>query len=158
MEKYEWYKTEFGVFTLKCKDGKLTGLSLGENTNREIKKERESVMDETAKQLSEYFKGLRTSFSIPLAPKGTEFQKKVWDSLCRIPYGETRSYKQVAVMAGNEKASRAVGMANNKNPIMIIIPCHRVIGSNGDLVGYGGGLDVKVRLLTLEGIPIKNQR
>ncbi len=87
---------------------------------------------------------------MPLNPNGTVFQKKVWNALCNIPYGETRSYKQVAEAVGNNKASRAVGMANNKNPIMIVIPCHRVIGSNGSLVGYAGGLDIKEKLLFLE--------
>ncbi len=87
---------------------------------------------------------------MPLAPKGTDFQKKVWQALCEIPYGETFSYKKVAQKIGNEKACRAVGMANNKNPIAIIVPCHRVIGENGKLVGYAGGLEVKKKLLVLE--------
>ena len=108
------------------------------------------LLERTRQQLMEYFNGHRKSFDLPLAPKGTPFQLKVWKALLDIPYGETRSYKDIAIAAGNPKASRAVGMANNRNPISIIIPCHRVIGSNGKLVGYGGGLSVKEYLLESE--------
>jgi methylated-DNA-[protein]-cysteine S-methyltransferase len=108
------------------------------------------LIQETAKQLLEYLEGKRTEFSIPLNPKGTEFQKKVWEALQAIPYGQTRSYKQIACNIGNEKACRAIGMANHNNPIMCIIPCHRVIGADGRLVGYAGGLHVKEQLLNLE--------
>ncbi len=103
-------------------------------------------------QLEEYFKGMRRGFDLPLHEEGTPFQKKVWEELRRIPYGETRSYGQVAAAIGNPKAFRAVGMANNKNPIMIITPCHRVIGGNGALVGYAGGLNIKRYLLEIEGM------
>ena len=105
---------------------------------------------EVEKQLREYFEGKRIKFEISLNPKGTEFMKKVWKELLNIPYGETRTYKEIAEKIGNSKASRAVGMANNKNPIPIIIPCHRVIGSNNKLVGYALGLDMKKYLLDLE--------
>lgn len=105
---------------------------------------------ETRRQLTEYFAGKRKTFDLPLSPKGTLFQQKVWAALQTIPYGETRSYKQVAELIGNPKACRAVGLANNKNPIILVIPCHRVIGANGKLVGYACGLDVKEKLLTLE--------
>lgn len=108
------------------------------------------VLAQTQKQLEEYFSGNRTVFSIPLAPQGTVFQKQVWKELQKIPYGETRTYGQIAAAVGNPKASRAVGMANHNNPIMILIPCHRVIGSNGKLTGYAGGLDKKEFLLQLE--------
>ncbi|NLP35021.1 MAG: methylated-DNA--[protein]-cysteine S-methyltransferase [Clostridiales bacterium] len=101
-------------------------------------------------ELMEYLNGRRKEFSVPLNPKGTDFQRNVWNVLQTIPYGETRSYGQVAVQAGNPKASRAVGMANNRNPILIMIPCHRVIGADGSLTGYGGGLDLKEHLLNLE--------
>ena len=101
-------------------------------------------------QLMEYFSDKRKSFDLPLAPKGTEFQKKVWAALCEIPYGETRTYADIAKMIGNEKACRAVGMANHVNPIPVIVPCHRVIGSNGKLTGYAGGLEKKQLLLDLE--------
>ncbi len=105
---------------------------------------------ETAKQLMEYLQGTRKVFDIRINPNGTPFQKQVWEALRAIPYGETRSYKEIAREIGNEKASRAVGGANNRNPILCIIPCHRVIGAKGELVGFGAGLDVKEKLLTLE--------
>ncbi|WP_130862760.1 methylated-DNA--[protein]-cysteine S-methyltransferase [Bacilliculturomica massiliensis] len=101
-------------------------------------------------ELQEYLAGTRKDFDIPLAPRGTEFQKKVWKALLEIPYGETRTYKDIAERCGNAKACRAVGMANNRNPISVFIPCHRVVGANGKLVGYGGGLSVKEKLLELE--------
>ncbi|APC42656.1 methylated-DNA--[protein]-cysteine S-methyltransferase [Clostridium estertheticum] len=101
-------------------------------------------------QLQEYFSGKRKTFDLPLAPSGTEFQQKVWSSLLEIPYGKTNSYKDIAKNVGNINAARAVGMANSKNPIFILIPCHRVIGANGKLVGYAGGLSVKEKLLEIE--------
>ena len=103
-----------------------------------------------ALQLTEYFAGKRKSFDLPFELEGTDFRKKVWAALAEIPYGETRSYKDVACAIGKPKACRAVGGANNKNPISIIIPCHRVIGADGSLVGYGGGLEKKTMLLDLE--------
>ncbi len=102
------------------------------------------------KQLCEYLKRNRKSFDLPLNPKGTDFQKKVWSESTKISYGETKSYKQIAESIKSPKAYRAVGLVNNKNPIPIIIPCHRVVGSNGDLVGYAGGLHRKKFLLDLE--------
>lgn len=102
-------------------------------------------------QLKEYFNGKRHDFSIPLAASGTEFQNKVWLALMTIPYGETWCYKDLAIAVGNPKASQAVGGANSKNPISIIVPCHRVIGKNGSLTGYAGGVDIKQALLDLEG-------
>lgn len=102
-------------------------------------------------ELLSYFRGDRKSFDIPLHLIGTDFQKKVWNELIKIPYGETCTYGDIAEAIGNKKYSRAVGYANNQNPISIIVPCHRVIGSNGDLVGYGGGLEIKAKLLSLEG-------
>lgn len=105
---------------------------------------------ETIRQLSAYFAGELTDFDVPLALEGTEFQLRVWQSLRGIPYGETISYGQLAARLGNPKAARAVGLANGSNPVPIIIPCHRVIGSNGSLVGYGGGLANKKTLLALE--------
>ncbi len=105
---------------------------------------------EARAQLTEYFAGARTTFDLKLAPTGTPFQLQVWDALCRIPYGTTASYGEVAAAIGRPGASRAVGLANGRNPISIIVPCHRVIGANGRLVGYGGGLDRKRYLLALE--------
>ena len=108
------------------------------------------LLKKAAGQLSEYFEGARTVFDLPLRLHGTEFQQKVWAALCTIPYGETRSYKQIAEQTGNPRACRAVGMANNRNPVSIIVPCHRVVGHNGALTGYGGGLPAKEYLLKLE--------
>ncbi len=103
-------------------------------------------------QLVEYFAGKRREFTIPLRPTGTDFQQRVWQALQTIPYGETRSYGQIAAQIGSPKASRAVGSANHYNPIAIMIPCHRVIGAGGSMVGYGGGLDIKEYLLQREGV------
>lgn len=108
------------------------------------------VLVETARQLEEYFTGTRKTFSVPLDFNGTDFQKAVWNALLTIPFGETRSYGEIAVQLGNPKAVRAVGAANGKNPISIIAPCHRVIGSNGKLTGFAGGLEAKALLLRLE--------
>lgn len=108
------------------------------------------MIEETCKQLEEYIDGKRKEFSIPIFTKGTPFQEKVWEELRKIPYGETICYEELAKRIGNPKASRAVGMANNKNPICIITPCHRVIGKNGKLVGYASGVDKKEALLILE--------
>lgn len=105
---------------------------------------------EAERQLESYFSGRLKSFDLKLASKGTDFQKSVWKALCEIPYGETRTYKDIAASIGKPKACRAVGLANNRNPIAIIVPCHRVIGSNGKLVGYASGVDVKEFLLGLE--------
>lgn len=102
-------------------------------------------------QLSEYFAGTRQEFTLPLSPKGTPFQQKVWAALQTIPYGQTRSYGEIARQIGSPKAARAVGMANHHNPIAILIPCHRVVGQNGALTGYAGGLERKKALLQLEG-------
>jgi methylated-DNA-[protein]-cysteine S-methyltransferase len=112
--------------------------------------EKHPILIETAGQLSEYFDGRRKRFSIPLDMRGTPFQKDVWNALLRIPFGDTRSYQQLANQLGNPQATRAVGAANGRNPISIIVPCHRVIGSSGRLTGFAGGLEVKARLLELE--------
>ena len=109
------------------------------------------ILLETERQLTEYLNGKRKSFSIPLDPVGTPFQNKVWDALKTIPFGETRSYGQIARQIGDPKAVRAVGAANGRNPISVIVPCHRVIGSTGKLTGFASGLDIKERLLALEG-------
>lgn len=110
------------------------------------------VIIDAIKQLTEFLDGQRKTFNLKLALKGTPFQKKVWLELLKIPYGKTVSYQDIAVAIGNPKACRAVGMANNKNPIPIFIPCHRVIGKNGCLIGYAGGLDLKKSLLEIEQI------
>ena len=110
----------------------------------------EAVLKTLSSELDEYFAGTRKTFTVPVAPQGTPFRQQVWQALQTIPYGETISYKQLAEKINSPKAIRAVGGANHNNPISIIIPCHRVIGANGKLVGYGGGLDVKEFLLELE--------
>lgn len=117
-----------------------------------IENKNHPVLLETQQQLNEYFQGHRTQFDLALDFAGTEFQQKVWQALLTIPFGETRSYKQIAEQIGNVKAVRAVGAANGKNPISIIAPCHRVVGANGKLVGFAGGLKNKDVLLKLEKI------
>ena len=147
-----YYNTKIGRIGMEENGVAITRLDfINKDAQEEIIEKHETVLlKEAIKQLNEYLDGKRTLFDLPLEPKGTEFQKKVWDALKEIPFGETRSYGEIAKIIGNEKASRAVGMANNKNPIAIIVPCHRVIGANGKLVGYAGGLDLKEKLLKLE--------
>ncbi|MGA3678908.1 methylated-DNA--[protein]-cysteine S-methyltransferase [Pseudomonas graminis] len=117
------------------------------------------ILDRTERQLAEYFAGRRQRFELELEFHGTEFQQKVWQALLNIPFGETRSYLDIALQIGNPAAVRAVGAANGKNPISIIAPCHRVIGSSGALTGFAGGLDAKHLLLTLEGYqPVQRGR
>lgn len=149
--KIIFYRTDMGTFKI-AEDGiGITELEIAdEKLIQDVDTAETPLLKAAAEQLEEYLSGERKSFDLPLNPKGTEFQKKVWNVLKTIPYGETRSYKQVAEAVGKPAAARAVGMANNRNPIMIVVPCHRVIGANGDLVGYGGGLDLKARLLKLE--------
>ena len=131
--------------------GKIVEIDIAKNNKLDNIEEKDTeLLLQTEKQLKEYFEGKRFDFEIPLNPTGTEFMQSVWKALEQIPYGETRTYKEIADAVGNPKASRAVGMANHRNPIPIIIPCHRVIGSNNKLVGYGLGLDMKQYLLELE--------
>lgn len=143
------YETSFGFIRMDYEDGKIVFLDKI-STDVKNKGVPTPLTDLVYKELTEYFEEKRKKFDFPYELKGTEFQKKVWKALCDIPYGETRTYKEIATVIGNAKASRAVGMANNKNPIMIAVPCHRVIGSNGKLVGYAGGLDMKDGLLNIE--------
>jgi methylated-DNA-[protein]-cysteine S-methyltransferase len=144
------YQSLIGPLRIVATADSITGISFtGEKSGNAIEKKTE-LIKEAIRQLDEYFAGKRTEFDLPLALSGTSFQKKVWTTLRSIPYGETRSYREIAVLAGNEKACRAVGMANNRNPLPVIIPCHRVVGTNGSLVGYAGGLEVKTQLLQLE--------
>ena len=152
MEKRFYYNTKIGRIAIQENGTAITKLDfINKEVQEEIIEEHETaLLKEAIKQLNEYFNGKRKSFDLPLEPNGTEFQNKVWNALKEIPFGETRSYGEIAKIIGNEKAARAVGMANNKNPIPIIVPCHRVIGANGKLVGYAGGLDLKEKLLELE--------
>ena len=117
-----------------------------------VRDERLAVLTQTKRELDAYFRGELRAFTLPLAPQGTNFQKRAWSALTKIPYGETRSYGQQAHSIGSPAAVRAIGAANGKNPIGIIVPCHRVIGANGSLTGYAGGLHNKEFLLKLEGI------
>ena len=144
------YETILGSVTFVEENGTL--LAVTTHRSYEGICQETPLIKEACRQLSEYLKGERKTFDLPLNPKGTDFQKRVWRALCDIPYGETRSYKQIAEAIGNPKAVRAVGMANNRNPITIVVPCHRVIGADGKLVGYGGGLEMKEFLLRLETI------
>ena len=138
-----------GKLWLQEEDGALVRVSF--QPDAALQTEEETPLLEQAKQqLAEYFAGRRQVFDLPLRVQGTPFQQRVWAALREIPYGQTRSYKQIAEQIGSPNASRAVGMANNRNPIAILIPCHRVIGADGSLTGYAGGLAAKERLLALE--------
>ncbi|WP_099206173.1 methylated-DNA--[protein]-cysteine S-methyltransferase [Scatolibacter rhodanostii] len=148
---YYHYVSPLGVLTLEASETALLGLHFGDVVPKNAIQKETLLLTDCMHQLEEYFDKKRTAFTLPLEPRGTVFQQKVWQALTTIPYGETRSYKQIAEMIDNPKACRAVGMANNRNPISLIIPCHRVIGANGSLVGYGGGLAIKEKLLVLEG-------
>jgi len=128
----------------------ITGLFFEHKRFVGLKKAETPLIQKAAAQIKEYLAGKRKQFKLPLVMHGTEFQMAVWQALQKIPYGETRSYKEIAAMIGRPKAVRAVGMANNRNPISIIVPCHRVVGHDGKLVGYGGGLPIKQSLLELE--------
>lgn len=151
MEYKYYYDFEIGRLEITYTDEAITHMSREMDDDKSNENyHKNNIIDETIKQLDEYFKGERKTFSLPLSFEGTPFQKSVWKALMEIPYGETRSYKDIAIRIGNPKACRAVGMANNRNPIVLICPCHRVIGANGKLVGYGGGLDMKTFLLNLE--------
>lgn len=143
------YPTDFGPVTITVNQYGVTSVRFGEPAVS-FPHERTRMTDLAAEQLEEYFSGKRTKFTVPLCPAGTPFQQSVWSALREIPYGSLRSYKEVAEHMGRPTASRAVGMANNKNPILIMIPCHRVVGADGSLVGYAAGLPVKQRLLDLE--------
>lgn len=151
MEKIYFYHSPIGALILGEEEGFLTRVSFREEIITPHIVEKTPLLQEVIEQLEEFFQGDRSYFTLPLNPKGTEFQMKVWEALQNIPYGVTASYGEIAKQIGKPKAARAVGMANNKNPISIIIPCHRVVGSDGKLVGYGGGLEKKVFLLELEG-------
>jgi methylated-DNA-[protein]-cysteine S-methyltransferase len=151
MGKALYYDTPIGKLMIAEKDGNITHVLFeGSPIPKAYSIGETPVLIEAARQLDEYFKGRRRDFDLRLNPTGTEFMKKVWASLLKIPYGQRRSYKDIAESIGKNTAYRAVGMANNRNPIPIFIPCHRVVGSSGSLVGYAGGLEIKTFLLNLE--------
>ncbi len=145
---YGYYNSPIGILEIITSENAILSVEFVDE-EKESEKDIE-ILREAIKQIDEYFKGIRKEFNIKCEMEGTEFQKSAWKALMEIPYGETRSYKEQAIQIGNEKATRAVGNANSKNLISIIIPCHRVIGSNKSLTGYGGGLNRKQWLLEHE--------
>lgn len=150
MEKIFFYEnTPVGKLCIGEKEGAITRVTWQQLPKEWVLEETE-LIQKCKQELDEFFEGKRKTFDLPLAPEGTAFQKRVWDALREIPYGETRTYKDIAIAVDSPKGFRAVGMANNKNPIAIIVPCHRVIGSNGKLVGYAAGMEIKTWLLALE--------
>ena len=151
-----FYQTGIGEIGIAENRGAITNLYFQEEQipcNNNILET--DLLKEAGRQLQDYFSGKLREFDLPLAPAGTEFMLRIWESLCTIPYGETRSYQEIAQDVGRRKAARAVGLACNRNPIPIIIPCHRVIGAGGKLTGYRGGLTIKSLLLDLEKMSIK---
>jgi methylated-DNA-[protein]-cysteine S-methyltransferase len=159
----QYYKTKIGELILGSYNGKLCLLDFRYRKMRKTVDDRikkglnanfvehdDEILEKTREQLDEYLNGDRKEFDIPVLMVGTDFQKSVWDALVKVPYGTTSTYLQLAKYINNEKAVRAVASANRANSISIIIPCHRIIGSDGELIGYGGGLPVKKRLLKLE--------
>jgi methylated-DNA-[protein]-cysteine S-methyltransferase len=146
-----FYKTDIGRIGIAEDSGSIRNVYFETDfIPNDIEVRETETTKEASRQLNAYLTGELKSFTLPLAPVGTDYMQKVWRLLCEIPYGETASYKDIAANAGNPKAARAVGLANNRNPIPIFIPCHRVIGTSGKLTGYRGGLDIKHRLLELE--------
>lgn len=143
------FKTKIGYVTIIHNDKYLTKLTIDETLPAGISQKSEFA-EKVELQIDEYINQKRKSFSIPFKLEGTDFQRKVWHQLLNIPYGELRTYKQIAQEIENPKAYRAVGNANNKNPLGIIVPCHRVIGANGELTGYAGGLNIKRKLIEIE--------
>lgn len=142
-----------GRYALEENEEQLTRMWVGDRITlapADVEIRETPLLKEAKAQLDAYFAGRLKAFELPLAPAGTEFQMKVWNVLCTIPYGETITYGQLAGRLGNANASRAVGMANSRNPLPVFIPCHRVVGTGGKLTGYTGGLDIKVKLLRLE--------
>jgi methylated-DNA-[protein]-cysteine S-methyltransferase len=154
---YAHYESPLGAMLLAADENGLRMISFAQGSRAQRPRpdwhEDNAPFAETIRQLRAYFGGKLKNFDVPLSLEGSDFQLRVWQLLRAIPYGETISYGQLACRVGNPKAARAVGLANGSNPIPIIIPCHRVIGSNGSLVGYGGGLPIKKALLLIEGRP-----
>ncbi len=148
-----YYEFPIGLIGIVESGGAIVRIHLGrghKDEKRPYEEVETPLLRRAAAQLAEYFDGGRRCFDLPLDPLGTPFQRTVWQALRTIPYGETQTYAQVAARIGQPRACRAVGMANHHNPVMIVVPCHRVVGSNGSLTGYASGLAVKARLLELE--------
>ncbi len=154
MKNLYYYETIIGTIGIADDGEAITDIFFGKDDDpkdlNQMELNETDLIKEAQRQLTEYFEGKRKVFDLPLKAEGTPFQKAAWEALLTIPYGEIRSYGQMAKQVGNPKACRAIGMANNRNPIAIVIPCHRVIGSNGKLIGYGGGLHIKEFLLEIE--------
>lgn len=146
---YYHYLTTVGDITIVSSEEAITNIFFGKIDMNFVKVETD-LIKRTISELNEYFEGCREDFDVPIDPKGTDFQKKVWQRLCKIPYGHTASYSQIAFEIGNPKACRAVGGANGRNPIPIIIPCHRVISKNGKIGGFSADINIKLKLLRLE--------
>jgi len=153
------YDSPLGRLTLESDGTNLTAILFPGEESRtgspEISKGNVLVLDSARRQLDQYFAGRLQTFDLPLAPSGTDFQRKIWALLQKIPYGQTSTYAELAKMIGQPTACRAVGAANGRNPLPIVIPCHRVISSSGKLTGYAGGLEAKQALLELEGAMVK---
>ncbi len=155
-----FYHSPIGILKIEEEKEHIIGLYLLTNQDEVPEKVADSplsaTLTEACNQLDEYFSGTRTTFTLPIAyPSGTPFQHSVWNALRDIPYSETRSYEDIAYAIGNPKAVRAIGQANTRNPILLLVPCHRVINKNGTIGGFGCGVEVKRKLLQLEGINIK---
>ena len=148
MEQYAFYPSLFGFLRIGYQDGYITNIRFAKNPD--ALHSPCPLSDLAAGQILEYLNGKRRSFDFPVAPSGTEFQQTVWKELARIPYGEVRTYGQIASSLGKPGAARAVGLACNRNPLWIVIPCHRVVGKDGSLTGYAGGLSLKESLLAIE--------
>ena len=154
--RFTYYDSPLGTVTLQANEQGLLGVWFETHTTKPedlgIQEDSFPIFQSVKEQLERYFAGDAVQFDVPIAAKGTPFQQSVWHALTTIPYGETWSYAQLADAIGNPKAVRAVGLANGKNPVSVIVPCHRVIGKNGKLTGYAGGIERKQRLLAIEGI------
>ena len=149
MAQGKYLETEIGRLYLAEEDGFIVRISSGQAPVGDTQGD-SPLLEQAAIEVQEYLAGRRQEFSVPVKAKGTSFQEKVWAALRQIPFGETRSYGEVAKMVGNPKGARAVGMACNRNPVLLMIPCHRVVGSSGKLVGFACGLSMKEKLLNLE--------
>jgi methylated-DNA-[protein]-cysteine S-methyltransferase len=156
MPYIHYYHSPIGILKISAEEECITGLSLEvqeEPQNLVSETPPTALLHETCTQLIEYFAGKRISFNLPIKfTTGTPFQHSVWNALRNIPYGETRSYEDIAVAIGNPKAVRAIGQANHNNPVLLLVPCHRVINKNGSLGGFGCGVEIKKQLLQLEGV------
>ena len=150
MTEFWMFESPVGTLALAAQEGMLVRLYLPNTPTPRLMPHKTPLMEKAERQLLEYFRGERQEFDLPLAPEGTSFQKKVWQVLREIPYGQTRSYGEIADFVGSPKGFRAVGMANRRNPLPILMPCHRVIGHDGSLTGYAGGTELKRYLLELE--------